>query len=81
MKKTIAPPPRQRPTHSYIGRAACGCVVAVVSDTRDNLRGVANAVAEFIRDGLIVERVEHSYVRDNPFGCHCPTAAQEGMDL
>jgi hypothetical protein len=44
-----------KPTHSYIGRKLCGCVVAVCVDAGDTI--TANEVAEFIKSGLKVERV------------------------
>jgi len=43
-------------THAYAGFTSCGCMVAAVVD--DGQEGhCAGDVAEFIRDGLRVERV------------------------
>ncbi len=44
-----------RPTHAYIGRKPCGCVVCVCIDAHD--KDTAKSVAEYIREGLAVERV------------------------
>ena len=41
-------------SYTYIGRKACGCVVAA---TVDGDLETAKDVASFIRDGLVVERV------------------------
>ncbi len=44
-----------KPTHVYIGRTSCGCCVALRSDTGD--AATAKSVAEFIEEGLTVNRV------------------------
>lgn len=44
-------------THSYIGRAKCGCVLAVVVDDEDDPRWTAGVVAGYIKRGYSVERV------------------------
>jgi len=46
----------KKPTHVYIGRKPCGCVVMIRSDTGDKSTGAA--VGEAIADGLTVDRVE-----------------------
>jgi len=48
-------------THEYIGRAKCGCCLSVCVDLGDS--GTANNVADFIRDGLYVERVTREQFR------------------
>ena len=45
----------------YVGRKPCGCAVGIVTDLGDD--STANAVAEFIRDGLTVNRVDWSVYR------------------
>lgn len=52
----------------YIGRAKCGCVIAATVDDGKDPKRVAKDVAEFIADGLTVERSTVGYVRQN-FGC------------
>lgn len=52
-----------KPEYAYIGRLSCGCVVAVVADFGD--KDTDRTVAEFIKNGLTVERVSHDYVREN----------------
>jgi len=46
----------EKPTHVYVGRKECGCCVALVTDGRDKDTG--KAVAEFIGEGLTVDRVD-----------------------
>ena len=56
--------------HAYIGRKSCGCVMAVTVDDADDW--TAENVAEFIRDGLTIERVTGDYVRSlDHLGCKC----------
>ncbi len=43
--------------HAYIGRKACGCVVAVTMIKPDRLMDVAKNVQEWIEHGLTIERV------------------------
>lgn len=59
-----------RPTHCYIGRKKCGCVVAVVTDVPGWEKETGKSVAEFIADGLIIERTTiHDYNAGLPIGC------------
>ena len=44
-----------KPTHVYVARQSCGCVVGLVSDLRDKFTG--QSVSEFIADGCTVDRV------------------------
>lgn len=53
--KTSTLPQRRKATHVYVGRKACGCCVAVVTDLQDKMTG--KEVAEFIASGLTVERI------------------------
>ncbi len=59
----------------YIGRKRCGCVVGMVVDIPgdDLVNYVADSVAEFIRDGLAVERVTLEVARESFALCDCPT--------
>lgn len=43
------------PSHDYVGRKPCGCVVAIVADLGDKETG--QNVAELIKDGLIIDRL------------------------
>lgn len=56
---------------AYIGRAECGCVVAVTVNMADHPKDVAKDVAEWIRDGLSIEGHTIEEVRAGPFGCKC----------
>lgn len=42
----------------YVGRTRCGCAVGVITDNGDEY--TANGVAEFIKDGLTVNRAAWS---------------------
>lgn len=57
---------------AYIGRESCGCVVASVLDTGRPRAEVARSVAEFIREGLVIERVTVGYVREHFCMDGCP---------
>jgi len=58
-------------TKCYIGRKVCGCIVAAtVIDGREP-KQLAKDVAEFIEDGLAIEKVDVEYVRLN-FQAGCP---------
>ena len=48
---------------AYVGRKSCGCVVAAVADEPAHKQDVANAIAEWINNGLTVDRVTDEYVR------------------
>ena len=54
----------EQATHCYIGRKACGCVVAVQVDTGADC---AKDICGFIRDGLSIERVPLPFV--GKLGC------------
>ena len=72
----------KRPDYSYIGRAACGCVVAVTTDDPTDRKHTGRRVAEFIADGLTIERMSIADFRALPhFGCTCPKTVQESMPL
>jgi hypothetical protein len=63
----------RRPDFAYIGKKPCGCVVALTLDFGD--KPTAQAVKEFIEDGLTIERVkfgtpEYNEMVDN-LGCKC----------
>jgi len=45
-----------KPTHAWIGRAECGCCLAVATASPD-LKQDANRVKEMILSGLVPERV------------------------
>lgn len=51
-----------KPTHAYIARRSCGCVVGVVTDYQDKSTG--EAVGEWIADGLAIERVDWNTYRN-----------------
>ena len=53
---------------SYIGRAECGCIVACCVDNPFHKKDTAEALSDFIKDGLTIERVTVQFVREN-FGC------------
>ena len=60
----------------YIGRAKCGCVVAVAAAAMDDWTAIDRTVeclAEFIQDGLAIERIPAKTFRAPgfPFGHKC----------
>ncbi len=69
----------ERPTHCYVGYAACGCARSIGVDTRD--RHTAKWVAETIKGGQYVERYEFDVAhREFRAGqaCKCkPIASKE----
>lgn len=42
----------------YIGKKACGCVVAACVDDPDDRQWTSERVAEFVRESYQIERVE-----------------------
>ena len=52
----------EKPTHVFVARKDCGCVVGLVTDTRDKRTG--KHVAEFIAAGLAVTREDWRTYRD-----------------
>jgi hypothetical protein len=67
-------------THVYVGRLACGCMVAARSDTPGEPKRVAKDVAKFMRQGMTVDRMPLQAFREStePFGCTCPPAREGG---
>lgn len=55
---------------AYVGRAACGCVVAVTVDDPIFTRQTAKEVGKWIRSGLNVERMTVEAAR--PLITRCP---------
>ena len=53
----------------YIGRLPGGCVVAATVIDEQSLKEVAKDVAEFIKEGLSIEKVDTEYVRANLKSC------------
>ncbi len=51
----------------YIGRAACGCIRAVVLDEPNHQEDVAKDVSDFIKSGLTIERVQTETVNSAPW--------------
>jgi hypothetical protein len=52
-------------THAYVGRRKCGCMCGAVADIPGNEDETASEVAEFIKCGLLVDRVTIEDVREN----------------
>jgi hypothetical protein len=51
-----------KPTHVYIARKKCGCVVGVVTDMHDKSTG--KFVAEFIETGYEIEHIDWATYTD-----------------
>ena len=58
-------------THCYIGKEKCGCTVAACVDLPQHPNWTAEAVAEFISEGMEVERVPMDDARLRLTGCLC----------
>lgn len=54
--------PETKPTHVYVARKDCGCVIGLVTDLRDKSTG--EGVAEFIGDGYTVSREDWQTYKD-----------------
>ncbi|MBA4420254.1 MAG: hypothetical protein C0391_03830 [Anaerolinea sp.] len=50
---------------SYIAREKCGCVVGAVVDDPDHPQRTKEGLLEFVKDGLIIERVTVGWVREH----------------
>ena len=60
------------PAYDYIGRKSCGCIVAVCADAPGLEKHTAKSIAEFIRDGLTIERIPITELSNYlPIGCKC----------
>jgi hypothetical protein len=70
-------------THCYVGKLACGCIVAVTSDEPDCPKRVAKDVASFVREGMTIERMTLEAFRSSkaPFGCECKKKAAAAAEL
>jgi hypothetical protein len=71
--------PHQRPAYVYVGRLPCGCAVALVND--EGNKHTAKSVAEFIKEGLGVNRESwQKYVDEiskEPTFMKCPHEGEE----
>jgi len=56
-------------THAYLGLKDCGCAVAAVVDEKNHQKDVAKSVANFIKDGLRIERVTIEEARETLHSC------------
>lgn len=55
----------------YLGLKSCGCGVAACVDDPTNVEDLAEAIAEFMREGLIIERVPMDDFPSRFKGCKC----------
>lgn len=64
---------QRQTTHVYVARKKCGCMVAAVSDMPTFERETAKDVADFIRDGLAIERMTMAEYKgaSGAMGCKC----------
>lgn len=65
----------------YVGVKPCGHVVAWVSVTLNDRGELANILAEWIRDGLSVERRTTAEAREQLHVCTCDVAPVEADQL
>lgn len=62
--------PTQQDTHSYVGRKKCGCIAAAV--TEGGWPDLLDDIKKWRKEGAIIDRVTHQYVRENFKGRYCP---------
>jgi hypothetical protein len=64
-----------KPTHDYIATAKCGCIVGLIADIQGTEKETAKEVANFIKQGCKVERVNRDSEQFKTaianFGHHC----------
>jgi hypothetical protein len=58
-------------THCYIGIKPCGCTVAACADYPDWKDDTAEAVADYIKSGYRVERIETRSAKLRICNCNC----------
>lgn len=68
-------------TPAYIGFKACGHAVAAVVDDGRFTKEVAKTVAQWVRDGLAIERKTVGWARENMNFCDCKERAKMQEDL
>jgi hypothetical protein len=62
----------ERSTHSYVAQCPeCGAYCCAQVDIPSLAKDTAKNIAAWIRDGLIITRVEHEFVRQNFSICKC----------
>ncbi len=56
---------------AYIARDLCGCIVAATVDRPEHVRDTAKTIAEWVRDGLTLERTTVGDARSDPTFLRC----------
>lgn len=56
---------------AYVGRCKCGAIRAAAVDEPKYALDTAESVAQFIKDGLTVERIKCEDVRTGNWKCSC----------
>jgi hypothetical protein len=78
--------PIQKPTHDYIGRAPCSCVVTLIADIPGLEKEIAQEIGQMIMKNYTVERIP----RDSDafraiiaagIGHTCPQTTQQPLGL
>lgn len=55
---------------AYVGFKPCGCAVAAIVDDEVSKKDLPKTIAEWIRDGLAIERKTVGWVRENLHFCN-----------
>lgn len=63
----------------YVAKKPCGCTVAAIVDDPGHKRHTARLVADWIKDGLLVERAPTGTVRS--VGCKCGGVQQGAKSM
>lgn len=53
----------------YVGVKACGCAVSACVDRPEYAKDTAKTLAEWVREGLTIERKTVGWARSNLFAC------------
>lgn len=78
--------PIPKPTHDYIGRAPCGCVVILIADIPGLEKDTGHDVGQAIAKGITIERIQRDSdafraILAQGIGHTCPQVTQQPLGL
>lgn len=68
-------------THAYIGTKPCGCTVAATVIKPEWAKDTAKTIADWVKRGYSVDRVEVGDARLRLKSCDCPKPAKPSKTL
>ena len=79
-------PPFPKPTHDYVGRAPCGCVVTLIADIPGLEKDTGRDVGAMIAKGITIERIPRDSdafraIIAQGIGHICPQVSQQPLGL